>query len=39
MIKRLLKWLMCCKNSAEELIEEVEEIGEYEEKYKNKIYK
>jgi len=39
MFRRLLKWLRCCKNSAEELIEEVEDIGEYEENYKNKIYK
>jgi len=38
LIKKIMNWLRCIKSETTELIEDIEDIGEYEEKYKNKIY-
>jgi hypothetical protein len=39
LLKKIMKWLRCIRTETTELIEDLEDIGNYEEKYKNKIYK
>lgn len=39
LLKKIMNWLRCIRTETTELIEDLEDIGNYEEKYKNKIYK
>jgi len=36
MFNRIIKWLSCCRGTADELIDDVSSLADYEEKYEAK---